>query len=91
VLFECLAGAPPYRASTLREYALLLGGPTRPPSLRALRSDVPKSLDEALCRALSIEREQRTATIDDFACELAALLPRRHPLRQRWLEPLRAR
>jgi serine/threonine protein kinase len=91
VVFECLAGAPPYRASTLHEYAVLLGGATRPPSLRALRSDVPRSLDEALGRALAVEHEERTATIDDFARELAALLPRRHPLRQRWLEPVRSR
>jgi serine/threonine protein kinase len=91
VLFECLGGAPPYRASALHEYAVLLGGATRPPSLRAVRNDVPKALDEALSRALAVEREERTASIDDFACELAALLPRRHPLRQRWLEPVRPR
>jgi serine/threonine-protein kinase len=91
VLFECLAGSPPFRASTLREYALVLGGATRPPSLRALRGDVPKALDEALSAALAVEREERTATIDDFARALAALLPRRHPLRQRWLGPVRLR
>jgi hypothetical protein len=56
-----------------------------------VRNDVPKSLDEALSRALAVEREERTASIDEFACELAALLPRRHPLRQRWLEPVRPR
>jgi serine/threonine-protein kinase len=86
VLFECLAGTPPYRARTLAEYAFVLGAAERPPPLRALRGDVPRSLDDVLARALAMDPTERTGSIDDFARDLAALLPRRHPVRERWLE-----
>ena len=86
VLFECLAGSPPYRARTLSEYGVLLGSADGPPPVRALRGDVPRALDAALARALAIDPARRTPSIDDFARELAALLPRRHPLRRAWLE-----
>jgi serine/threonine protein kinase len=85
VLFECLAGNPAYGARSLGEYAVVLGAAKRPPPLRALRRDVPKALDEALGRALAFERAERTKSIDELARELAAVLPRAHPLRQRWL------
>jgi serine/threonine-protein kinase len=91
VLFECLAGGPPYRARTVSEYGVLLGSAGRPPPVRALRADVPKALDAVLARALAIDPAHRTQSIDDFARELAALLPRRHPLRRTWLEASGAR
>jgi serine/threonine-protein kinase len=87
VLFECLAGNPAYGARSLGEYAIVLGAAKKPPPLRALRREVPKALDEALGRALAFERAERTKSIDDLARELAAVLPRAHPLRQRWSLP----
>jgi serine/threonine protein kinase len=86
VVFECLAGNPPYRARTLSEYGVVLGGAERPPPLRGLRADVPRSLDAVLARALAINPAARTGSIDEFARDLAALLPRGHLLRRRWLE-----
>jgi serine/threonine-protein kinase len=86
VLFECLAGTPPYRARTLGEYGVVLGAAQRPPPLRALRNDVPRSLDDVLARALAMDPSERTGSIDDFARDLAALLPRDNPARRRWLE-----
>jgi serine/threonine-protein kinase len=86
VLFECLAGTPPYRAKTLGEYGVVLGAAQQPPPLRALRDDVPRSLDDILARALSMDPSGRTGSIDDFARDLAVLLPRRNPVRERWLE-----
>jgi serine/threonine-protein kinase len=87
VLFECLAGTPPYRARTLGEYGVVLGAAEGPPPLRALRDDVPKSLDDVLARALAMDPAERTGSIDEFARDLAAVLPRRHRARERWLEP----
>ncbi len=88
VLFECLAGSPPYRARTLSEYGVVLGAGQRPPPLRALRGDVPRTLDDVLARALAMNPAERTATIEAFARDLVAFLPRKHPLRAQWLAPL---
>jgi serine/threonine-protein kinase len=74
VLFECLAGAPPYRARSLHEYAVLLGGAAPPPSLHLLRDDVPAALDDVLAEALAIDRDRRTSSVDAFARRLAAAL-----------------
>jgi serine/threonine-protein kinase len=90
VLFECLAGNPPYRGRTLGEYGLVLGSAETPPPIRALRADVPRSLDAALGRALAMDPRKRTPSVDDLARDLAALLPRSHPLRIRWLVAPRA-
>jgi serine/threonine-protein kinase len=85
VLFECLAGHPPFRARTLGEYGIVLGSVQRPPSLRALRSDVPRALDQAFARALAMDPAKRTGSIEQLARELAEHLPRSHPLRSAWL------
>jgi serine/threonine-protein kinase len=75
VLFECLAGNPPYQGRTLGEYAAVLAGVRSPPPLRAFRLDVPAALDEALGRALAIDPDLRTPSIDALARELADVLP----------------
>jgi serine/threonine-protein kinase len=74
VVFECLAGNPPYRGRALGEYAAALGAAKGPPPLRELRDDVPPALDEALRRALAIDPDDRTPSIDAFAGDLAAVV-----------------
>ena len=87
VLFECLAGNPPYRGRALGDYAAALRAVKTPPPLGALRGDIPAALDEALRRALMLDPDARTPSIDAFARDLAPLLPATSPLRKRWLEP----
>lgn len=67
-LFEMLAGQPPFKAPTMQ--AVLLRHLTvQPPSIRALRPEVPKELQAAVAQALEKDREKR---ID--AEELCAML-----------------
>lgn len=65
VLFEVLAGTPPYSGPSTR--AILARQLTDPiPSLRALRRDAPEGLERALTRALAREPGDRFATIRAF-------------------------
>jgi len=88
VLYECLAGHPPFRARTLTEYCMVLGNAKLPPALETLRDDVPPEVDAAVARALAFERNERTPDVSTFARELARALPPTHPLRQQWLGAL---
>ena len=70
VLFECLAGQPPFHAA--REEAILrlhLAG--KHPKIRKLRKDTPKELAAVLDKALQNEREDRWQS----AAEMKAALP----------------
>ncbi len=70
VLFECLAGKPPFYAA--REEAVLrmhLEG--KIPKIRKLRKDTPKELAAALDKALENKREDRWQS----AAEMKAALP----------------
>lgn len=71
VLFEMLAGRRPFDAPTFRELARKVRQ-DQPPSLLALRNDVPPSLDRVIRRALAKDREDRWASAEEFA---AALVP----------------
>ncbi len=69
VLFEMLAGTPPFRAATLQAtLARRLTGAV--PSVRALRSDVPDSLDQAISRALALDARDRHASAAAFGAAL---------------------
>jgi serine/threonine-protein kinase len=70
VLYEMLAGAPPFRDETLvhmRERVLT----DPPPSLRRARSDVPADLEAAIMRCLEKKPEQRFAEMADLTLALA--------------------
>ena len=58
LLFECLAGTPPFRGSDVGD-VLRQHLNTPAPSLRGLRSDVPRSLDALVQRLLQKEPEER--------------------------------
>ena len=69
VLFEMLTGGPPFTATSLKEVALrILRSP--PPSVRAIRPDVPIAVERALERALAKSAGERFATMEEFAAAL---------------------
>ncbi len=70
VLFEMLAGEPPFRGPTARTViAQQLSQP--PPSLLALRPEIPIWLDRAVLRLLAKDPEDRFETAGRLTAELA--------------------
>ena len=68
VLFELLTGTVPYPGSLP---AVILGQARgEPPSLRALRPDVPTAVRTALERCLALEVDERYASAADLAVDL---------------------
>ena len=66
VLYEMLAGEPPFTGRTSQAVmAKRFAGPA--PSVRVLRPTVPASVEAAIMRALSREASDRFATAGDFA------------------------
>jgi DNA-binding SARP family transcriptional activator/tetratricopeptide (TPR) repeat protein len=84
VLYELLAGHPPFQGTTAQE--LLARHATDPvPSLLAARSSVPASLEAVVYRALEKTPADRYATAGAFAEALAAPAVARHrPISVRW-------
>jgi serine/threonine-protein kinase len=76
VLYEMLAGEPPFRGQSahLMIVARMTGSP-RP--VRELRDAVPPELDAALARSLERAPSDRFATAGDFSLALAAIRPAR--------------
>jgi len=71
VLYEMLAGSPPWQGPTPQ--ATLGRRLTEPvPPLQAARDDIPPGLDEVLSRALAREPEDRFPTVAAFVEALAA-------------------
>ena len=71
VLFEALAGRPPFSAASAAA-VLDMQQHANPPDLRKLRRDVPRDLSDAVLKALSKAREARWQTAADMR---HALLP----------------
>ncbi len=70
VLFEMLAGRPPFAGSSAQ--AILVQRFTRPaPRLSEVVEGIPAAVDAAVQRALSREVEERQATMERFAAALA--------------------
>jgi eukaryotic-like serine/threonine-protein kinase len=70
VLFEALAGRPPF-SSTSAAAVLDMQQHHEPPDLRGLRRDVPKPLGEAVMRALAKARDVRWQTAAEMRQALA--------------------
>ena len=70
VLYELLAGRPPYVADSLGG---LLGQMllTEPEPVRASRHDVPEAVDAAILRCLTRDRNARFASVQELASVLA--------------------
>ncbi len=89
LLYECLAGEPPFRRES--EAQTLWAHMHEPsPSLRAKRADLPAAADEALARALAKEAEQRYESCGAFVAAFRAALglevrPLRRPVLPVWV------
>lgn len=70
VLFEALAGRPPFSAASAAA-VLDMQQHHAPPELRTLRRDVPKALSEAVMKALAKTREERWQTAEELRRALA--------------------
>ncbi|HBQ13205.1 MAG: serine/threonine-protein kinase [Sandaracinaceae bacterium] len=75
VLYECLAGRPPYNADGLFELVQQIASGQAPP-LRALVPDVPPDLEAATMRAMHVDRNQRPPTMKDMVAELERIQAR---------------
>ena len=74
VLFEMLAGQPPYTGATTQ--ALMVKRLTEPaPSVRAVRPNLPEPVDGAIRKALSPVPADRFASMTEFAAALQAAAP----------------
>jgi serine/threonine protein kinase len=74
ILYELLAGAPPFGGETLGElFAAILE--QTPQSLRARRSDVPPALDALVQRCLARQAEARVSDVAELARGLAPFAP----------------
>ncbi|HWI09346.1 MAG TPA: EAL domain-containing protein [Solirubrobacteraceae bacterium] len=72
VLFECLAGRPPFAGDSVGE--VLRGHATsRPPSLRTLVPEVPTALDEIVQRLLRKDPRDRYQSADAVCDDLGAV------------------
>jgi serine/threonine protein kinase len=81
ILFECLAGRPPFVGSS-QQQVLIAICTTDAPDVRALRPDVPSKVAKLVARALARDRSQRfvsawqmLAAVVEVAPAEAALLP----------------
>ncbi len=95
VLYEMLAGEPPYTGPTAQ--AIIAKRMTQPvPSVRTLRETVPESVDRALLSALAKSPADRFATVGAFAGALTdparfpvpARVPGPNARRRQWILPV---
>jgi serine/threonine-protein kinase len=70
ILYELLAGRPPFLADDIREVCALVLHDD-PPPLRSFRPDVPPELEAIVARCLRKQRQQRFASAADLADALA--------------------
>jgi TolB-like protein len=92
VLYEMLAGEPPFTGPTAQ--AIIAKRFSQPvPGLRVVRETVPESVDKAVAVALAKVPADRFATAGEFAAALrapsvtAGVSPARAAVRRRWLVP----
>jgi serine/threonine-protein kinase len=69
ILYEMLAGSPPYTGRSLTEMVNRILGAVVPP-IQKVRPDVPAPVEQAILRALAKQPAQRFATMEEFAAAL---------------------
>ncbi len=74
IMYQLLAGRPPYVADSLPQLCSALLSDV-PPALSGLRKEVPLGLESVVMGALTKDREQRYACVAEFAAALAEFAP----------------
>jgi serine/threonine protein kinase len=74
VMFELLAGRPPFSAGNFAQLVRAIVN-EEPPSLASIRSDLPEAVIEIVERALAKDPNDRHQTGSDFASDLVAAFP----------------
>ena len=67
VLYEMLAGVPPFSGSSAARTCVMVVGSDPPPSLRERRPDVSQALEAAIFQALERNLSGRTRNVAEFA------------------------
>ena len=75
ILYELLAGVPPFAGDTLPEVCLKIGSET-PTPLRALRPDLPVGLEGVIDCCLEKDRTRRYPNVSELAIALSGFAPR---------------
>ncbi len=76
VLFELLAGKPPFFADTVTELVMKVASDP-PPPMGAFRPDVPAALDAVIAKCLEKDRRRRYRHVGDLSVALLPFAPRR--------------
>lgn len=74
IVYELLAGRPPYVGESLPQLCASLLNDTQPP-LAEFRNDIPAELEHAVGRALQKDRTQRWQSVAELAQALAPFAP----------------
>jgi serine/threonine protein kinase len=69
ILYELLAGRPPFHADAVTELAIMVANDPVP-SVRAFRPEVPEGLEQVLTTCLAKDRDKRFQTVGDLAIAL---------------------
>ncbi len=76
VLYELIAGRPPFQGETLPELVLDIAT-KEPQPLRNFRTDLPDGLEAVVLRCLAKDRTARYQNVAEFAVDLVEFAPRR--------------
>jgi serine/threonine protein kinase len=76
VLYELLTGLTPFDGETIAEVAIK-AATHAPPSIRAVRPDVPAELESAIFKCFEKDRRLRPANVAEFAISLLPFAPLR--------------
>jgi hypothetical protein len=69
VLYECIAGRPPYQAEGLFELVQQIAS-GNPPPLRQIAPECPADLEQVILRAMHVHKDYRYATMPELIAEL---------------------